>query len=200
MPYEGGARLNRYAVDCLFAARLYLCYNRGRLSTRFNEDCVNRTSRVIVILLVLIACVGADQAMKVVAQQTLAGRPPVSLLGGTVVLTYAENPGAFLSLGATLPAAMRTALFGVFVAVVLAALLIFLLGNHTLGTSQLIGLSLLAGGGVGNLIDRLARDGLVRDYIHIGIGSLRTGVFNVADVAIVGGVILVALAASQNQD
>lgn len=47
-------------------------------------------------------------------------------------------------------------------------------------------LGLLAGG-LGNLIDRLAHDGLVIDFINLGVGPLRTGIFNVADVAITGG-------------
>jgi signal peptidase II len=56
-----------------------------------------------------------------------------------------------------------------------------------------IALSLLAGGGIGNLIDRIANDGAVTDFVRIGIGPLRTGIFNLADVAIVVGVLVLAL-------
>jgi signal peptidase II len=194
------SRQGRVKSTLSIAAGSDICYNSASLANHLNEDCVNRTNRIYIVLLVLALTICADQAVKVIAQQNLANRPPVSLLGGIVVLTYAENPGAFLSLGASLPAAARTAIFGVFVAAVLVALLVFLFGRHPLSTAQLIGLSLLAGGGVGNLIDRLARGGLVRDYVHMGIGPLRTGVFNVADLAIVGGVILVALTAAQGDE
>jgi signal peptidase II len=43
------------------------------------------------------------------------------------------------------------------------------------------------GGGASNLIDRVVRDGRVVDFLQIGIGDLRTGIFNVADAAIVLG-------------
>jgi signal peptidase II len=53
-----------------------------------------------------------------------------------------------------------------------------------------VGLALIVGGGVGNLIDRL-NAGVVRDFIDIGIGSIRTGVFNLADLAITVGTVVV---------
>ena len=55
--------------------------------------------------------------------------------------------------------------------------------------------ALLLAGGVGNLIDRVSQNGMVTDFMNIGIGSLRTGIFNVADVAITfGGLALLVLA------
>jgi signal peptidase II len=45
-------------------------------------------------------------------------------------------------------------------------------------------------GGLGNLIDRLAYGGYVVDFVNIGIGPLRTGVFNVADVGVVVGALM----------
>jgi signal peptidase II len=47
-------------------------------------------------------------------------------------------------------------------------------------------------GGLGNLIDRVTNHGQVTDFLNLGIGSLRTGIFNVADVAITGGALLLA--------
>jgi signal peptidase II len=57
----------------------------------------------------------------------------------------------------------------------------------------LIALALFLGGGIGNLIDRLTNDGRVIDFMHIGFGFLRTGIFNVADMALMTGVVLLAL-------
>jgi signal peptidase II len=45
-------------------------------------------------------------------------------------------------------------------------------------------IALVAGGGIGNLIDRLAYNGAVIDFLNVGIGGLRTAIFNVADVAV----------------
>jgi signal peptidase II len=50
----------------------------------------------------------------------------------------------------------------------------------------LLGLSLFVGGGASNWVDRVTR-GSVIDFLNVGLGSLRTGIFNVADVAIMLG-------------
>jgi signal peptidase II len=55
---------------------------------------------------------------------------------------------------------------------------------------QFLGLLLVASGGMGNLLDRLFNHGAVRDFMNLGIGPIRTGVFNVADVLIVTGAVL----------
>jgi signal peptidase II len=52
---------------------------------------------------------------------------------------------------------------------------------------------LIASGGVGNWIDRLTNDGRVTDFLNLGIGSLRTGIFNVADMVLMAGVALFLL-------
>jgi len=52
------------------------------------------------------------------------------------------------------------------------------------------GLGLLWAGGASNLIDRLAHDRVV-DFLNVGLGPLRTGIFNVADMAVTAGVLLV---------
>jgi signal peptidase II len=52
---------------------------------------------------------------------------------------------------------------------------------------------LVAGGGISNLIDRLFYDGRVTDFLNIGIGSFRTGIFNLADMAILAGALLLIL-------
>jgi signal peptidase II len=57
----------------------------------------------------------------------------------------------------------------------------------------LVGVSLYAAGGVSNLADRVAR-GSVIDFLNVGLGPLRTGIFNVADMAIMLGVGLLIVA------
>ncbi|HEV7786717.1 MAG TPA: signal peptidase II, partial [Thermoanaerobaculia bacterium] len=125
---------------------------------------------------------------------TLASSPPVSLLGGAVRFQYAENPGAFLSLGAGLSPEWRFVLGVVISGVALAALAVFILRSSSLTTVQRIGLGLVVAGGLGNLVDRLANDGRVVDFVSVGIGPLRTGIFNVADMAITAGVLAAMVA------
>ena len=140
-----------------------------------------------------LACTGCDQAAKAIARDALASSPPLTLLGGAVRLEYTENPGAFLSLGANLPPAARFLVGVVFVAVSLAALLVFALRAAGLSPRQRTGLALILGGGLGNLIDRLINHGQVIDFVSLGIGRLHTGIFNLADVAITAGVLMVFL-------
>lgn len=57
--------------------------------------------------------------------------------------------------------------------------------------------SLVLSGGLGNLVDRIINDGRMIDVMNIGIGSLRTGIFNVADVYITVGVVVLVFQALQ---
>jgi signal peptidase II len=154
---------------------------------------VNRRTRFLVLVLVLVACVGCDQATKAIARETLASSPPQSLLNGIVRLEYAENVGAFMSLGANLSPAVRLPAWVILVGVLLAMEVVFIGRSQNLRIGQLLGLSLIAGGGCGNLIDRLMNAGAVVDWVSLGIGSLRTGVFNLADVAIMAGGVMFLL-------
>jgi signal peptidase II len=53
--------------------------------------------------------------------------------------------------------------------------------------------ALFCGGGLGNWIDRVARSGYVVDFLQCGIGPVRTGIFNLADVAVMAGALLFVL-------
>jgi signal peptidase II len=68
-------------------------------------------------------------------------------------------------------------------------MLVYVLASSDNSKAKMISLSLVLGGGIGNLIDRIFNEGRVIDFMNIGIGSLRTGVFNVADIAISCGVV-----------
>ena len=156
--------------------------------------------RLGLIIIVLLLSVGCDQGTKALAEEHLANRGTISLLGDTVRLHYAENQGAILSLGARLPAAARFWIFTVFVGAVLVVTLLYLFRDGDLGHGQVVALSLILGGGVSNLIDRIMNDGAVIDFLNIGISNLRTGIFNVADIAVFAGVGLFWLYYAQRQE
>jgi signal peptidase II len=146
--------------------------------------------RFAVLMIVLSVCVGCDQGTKHSARHFLEGQPPVSRLGDLFRWHYVENTGVFLGLGEQLPAHWRLTLFAGFVSLVLIGLLLFLLFSRTLSIGALVSGALILGGGLSNLIDRLLNQGAVVDFMSVGIGPLRTGIFNVADLAVVAGVIL----------
>ena len=149
--------------------------------------------RLIVVSSIVLTSIGVDQLTKVLAQQFLRGQPPHPYLGDFFRWDYAENPGAFLSLGSTLSSPMRFWLLSVAVAVFLGGLLYFILTSPGLKKLQVYSLSLIMGGGLSNLIDRFFRPhGRVVDFMNMGIGGLRTGVFNVADMLIMAGIFVFA--------
>jgi signal peptidase II len=149
-----------------------------------------RTVKVIVALLIVCAAVGWDQGTKHSARALLAGKPPVLLVDRVLVLRYVENEGAFLGLGSRLPKPVRTVTFIAFPLVVLGCMIVFLLRRRGIGWGTLVGFSLIVGGGAGNLVDRLLRDGRVGDFIMIGVGAIRTGIFNFADLTVLAGCIV----------
>lgn len=53
--------------------------------------------------------------------------------------------------------------------------------------------------GCGNLIDRIAHGGCVTDFLNVGVGGLRTGIFNIADAAIVAGAFLMVLRSAKQE-
>lgn len=143
--------------------------------------------KLVLISLIVGGSVGCDQATKVLARQHLDGSAGYSFLGNTIRLTYTENTGAFLGMGSSLPPGIRMAIFVVFVALLLTGLLIWLLRTSPISNPAVVATSLFIGGGVGNLIDRIRFEGGVTDFMNLGIGGVRTGVFNAADVFIVAG-------------
>src|ERR1700754_2551432 len=79
--------------------------------------------RILLALLILFTTIGCDRAAKHIAQDNLMMSPPISLMGDFVRFQYAENTGAFLSIGAGLPDTVRFVLLGVIVGIVLIAMI-----------------------------------------------------------------------------
>jgi len=146
----------------------------------------------LVVVLVLVA-VGLDQLAKGMARGHLADGRTVFVAGRVLVLRYVENPGAFLELGSRLPYPVRRVALIVIPLAILAWVVAYLASRRDTGTAAVIGLSLVAGGGLGNLVDRLGANGRVSDFINVGIGNLRTGIFNLADLFIMSGCVILLI-------
>ena len=150
-----------------------------------------RRLRVLLALLILSSCIGCDQVTKDIATRALRDVPTRSFLADTIRLDYALNPGGFLSIGSSLPANIQMWVFIAFNSCMMLGLFIFLCLKQNIPLTLFVPLVFILAGGIGNLIDRVWNNGLVTDFINIGIGSVRTGVFNVADMAIMFGAITV---------
>jgi len=143
--------------------------------------------KAALIALILCSCVGCDQVTKSVARNHLASSSPITLMAGVFRLQFSENAGGFMSLGRGLPGSVRFWLLIIGVGVALTGMLQFVLFSREMDRFSVIAASLIVGGGFSNLLDRLYNDGLVVDFLNAGIGHVRTGIFNLADVAIMVG-------------
>ena len=152
-----------------------------------------RLTRLLLVSMLLFCCVGCDQISKHVVRSQLMLGESHSYLGDTLRLTYTHNMGAFLGLGDSLPESARIAFFQGGVGLIVLGLLWAAAFAREMSRWQIIALALLAAGGLGNLIDRVLYDGRVTDFLNLGVGSLRTGIFNIADAVEVIGVVLFAL-------
>jgi signal peptidase II len=169
-----------------------------------------RPARTLLLGLAMIASslvlLALDQWTKALAEAHLAGRGIVRLAGDFIVLVYAQNKGAFLSLGSGLPPFLRG-----FLLVALPALVLVFLGwalvEQGLGGSRKASAPmggwtgraaavLVFSGGAGNLIDRIAY-GQVRDFLNFRLGPFRTGIMNMADLYILAALVVVAVALSR---
>ncbi len=155
----------------------------------------SRAARLAAVAFVLAACVACDRGTKELAEATLPLGQRHSFLADTLRLEHVRNPGAFLGLGAALPEGARAAVFTWGVALVTLGALAAAVGAAVLprgSTRTAVAAALVAAGGLGNLWDRFASGGLVTDFLNLGVGPLRTGIFNFADVALMVGLALVA--------
>jgi len=151
----------------------------------------------LAMVAVALLCVSCDQATKRVAAEVLKGAETLSFWGDVFRLTYAENSGAFLGMGGAWPEPLRWLAFtGAAIAVVVASLAWVVSQTREPRHQSLAvwAMVLVAAGGAGNLVDRVIRDGRVIDFMNFGLGPVRTGIFNIADVQIMVGLGLLLLA------
>jgi len=150
-------------------------------------------------ILIFFFCTGFDRITKDFAQKKLSASPPISMFHDSIRIQYSENTGAMLSMGANLPGQLRIVLFVIFVGIVLTAAAVYAIKTRDLSLAQFVGLFLVVSGGTGNFIDRLINNGAGIDFLNIGIGLLRTGIFNFADVFIMTGISIFMVASMKKE-
>jgi len=147
--------------------------------------------KVLLFCLTAIVFIGCDRVTKNLAKEHLMYREPISYFYNTIRLEYVENTGAALSLGDDLPATAGFIVLSVLPLLFMLGLLAYVIAKIAdFSRVKLLALSLIIAGGFGNLIDRLLYDRHVTDFMNVGISSLRTGIFNVADLCVTTGVVI----------
>jgi signal peptidase II len=158
-----------------------------------NEKAAARPPQRLVEFVLPMVIVAVDQATKAMVRASVPIHDSVTVIPGFFNITHALNSGAAFGIldGADFP--YKTVVIAV---IATAALIGVGMYAASLSHHQLIariGLALIVGGAAGNLIDRVLYDGRVTDFLNLGVGNLRTGIFNIADVVEVIGVLLFAL-------
>jgi len=152
--------------------------------------------RLLFTLISISLCVGCDQKIKDIAKSKLVLGNSTSFFGDTFRLSLMENHGAFLGMGAGLPESTRFVVFTALISAGLLAALAWLTFSRRLSRLTIVASILVISGGMGNLIDRVFNNGGVVDFLNLGLGSIRTGIFNVADVYITAGALLIVFSST----
>ncbi|HJN15051.1 MAG TPA: signal peptidase II [Armatimonadota bacterium] len=146
----------------------------------------------VAFYLIAVATLVADQVTKVIVAGRLALGQRIPVIPHLLYLTHNENPGAAFGI-------LPTATVGLIVAGVVIIVVLVLYGRKMAGCRPLwIGLALQIGGAAGNLIDRIFHGeklfrGRVVDFIDVQITPAYTWpTFNIADIAITVGAVLIA--------
>ncbi|MDB4949269.1 MAG: Lipoprotein signal peptidase [Gemmatimonadetes bacterium] len=136
------------------------------------------------------AVVALDVVTKAAVEKALRLYEPVPVWGEVFRLTYIFNRGA--AFGLHVGDSSRFIFLGL---AVIAVLVLFFMYRSTPWSDRLrlIAIASVTGGAIGNLVDRVRSDRGVVDFLDFGLGTVRWPVFNVADIAVTVGAILLAI-------
>jgi signal peptidase II len=140
-------------------------------------------------ILIATLVVTLDRLTKWVVSQNITPHDSVDVIPGMFRLTHVKNQGAAFGLFSDSPWEWKVAMLILFSVAALAIVSALLWKNGNAMNTTAIALSLVFGGALGNLWDRIA-DGQVIDFLDFYLGSHHWPAFNIADSAIVVGALL----------
>ena len=152
----------------------------------------SRLLRNLFIILILLVNIGCDQVSKKIVRENIKPDEMIFLVKNHVAITNVENSGAFLSTGTSLPITTKNVLLSVLPVIALTLGIFFVFSRTQLSTLSVAGFCFVIGGGIGNVFDRILY-GSVTDFLHIDFGIFQTGIFNLADMSIMTGALLLVI-------
>lgn len=142
----------------------------------------------------IVANIAIDQISKIIVRAEIAQNEVIELIGNTFIMTKVENSGAFLGMGSEMSPTLKWIFLLILPVIVLGGVMYYIITNKTLDKLSLIAFCCIVGGGIANVFDRFMY-GSVTDFFHIDLGGVfRTGIFNVADMSVSFGMILLIIA------
>ena len=151
-----------------------------------------KNNRYYKISSLIILSIFFDQLSKFWIRNNIESYNEIELIGSFFTLIRVENSGAFLGMGSELSYIPKLILLIIFPIVVLVAVSIYTYMDKKLDNLSLVGFSLIIGGGVANIFDRVVY-GSVTDFLYINLGFFKTGIFNIADLSVTTGMILILI-------
>lgn len=153
-----------------------------------------KISRTAGIILLIIANIAIDQISKAIVRLEIIPGEIIPVINHTFIMTNVENSGAFLGLGSDLSPLLKLLLLLILPVLVLGFVIYYILQNKDMDRMSLIAFCCIVGGGIANVYDRIVY-GSVTDFFHIDLGGVfRTGIFNVADMSVTFGMIMLLIA------
>ncbi|MBD0776490.1 signal peptidase II [Maribacter sp. ANRC-HE7] len=144
--------------------------------------------RISIVVFVLLN-VGCDQLSKELVRKHVEPMDYIQVVNDNFILTNVENTGAMLGFGQSLPPTLKMIFLQGIPLIVLLILLTRTIQKSNLNRWLALAFAFVIGGGIGNLIDRIAY-GSVTDFFLVKLGFIKTGIFNMADVSVTIGVFL----------
>ena len=154
---------------------------------------LDKRKRNLLITIIVFLSIAFDQISKIWVRNNFESYVENSIVGDIFTLIKVENTGAFLGMGSELSEIPRILLLIVLPIVVLISITIYTYFDKSLDKISIIGFSLIIGGGIANIFDRIVF-GSVTDFLYLNFGSIfKTGIFNIADVSVTTGMILILI-------
>ncbi len=164
-------------------------------AVRQSSRSISLTSRSTTILFFLLLCALSDQVTKFAAQESLGDGTVLPLFRDLVYFQLVYNEGGFL--GAEVPTSFSPQLLLIaWAGCTLVAVLSYGLFSKAAGSPTILSVALVFGGGASNLVDRFLHGGSAIDFITINTIGLWSVTFNLADLFIIGGFLLLVAASS----
>ena len=149
--------------------------------------------RNLFIVLLIIFNIAIDQISKVWVRANFEYREIKSLIGDSFIMQYVENKGAFLGMGSDMNDTLKLIFLLILPTLVLGYVIYYIIKTKALDRLSLIAFCCIVGGGISNVFDRMVR-GEVTDFFFIDLGGIfKTGIFNVADLSVTTGMIMLLL-------
>ena len=154
---------------------------------------LNKKSRYLLITILVFLSIALDQISKIWVRNNFESYSEKSIIGDVFTLIKVENTGAFLGMGSELSEIPRILLLIILPVIVLISITLYTFIDKSLDKLSIIGFSLIIGGGIANIFDRIVF-GSVTDFLYINLGGIfKTGIFNIADLSVTTGMIIILI-------